>query len=589
MRDAAPTNPLPGWFGVILLDHTTDFSETSAPHRVKVRLLPDLRHQRPGDPGRRTQVRRGPLRPHGPRPARPRPPARPARRPEIHDFSSGPFNDFEPGQTLDYRLAMVIGDGQEEMLANAVKAAEMGRGRWFDLDNNWITGTGGRETKVCLGRSSDILRTAASPCSATGMRLPDEDLRRHPPRMFVYCIGPRTTCWTGRGRPLLHLGQRATTARNASGPSGGTATCRLFDTFSQLHPLGMLPERQDLHRHRRTGNPRALGRNQERPPPPAEHAPGARGQPGGGLLGRRQRTRTRFLRGVIDFESYRIWRVANWIRPPAPIAEAAPPGRRWGMIDEYDVVNFIPVGVGDSPHDRCPGPQHRAGARRLRSGLPERSPFRGSGRGHAGRSSTPIRRAVHRHRPPLRDSQGAVIPGREDLVPWETWPDVLDTFFAVTAARRGRPVWSARRATRYYHHLDTEVHNGFQTLLLGGGHGPRAGLVSTAQWVPCRCRHPEEPGNNYQHDHARARRPDRRRARQARAQHLRLSQPGHPRGPGRIPEAAALGRTTPPGSASCSTTCPRPTTPSRSSPPAATWWRRCTTTASTAAAASPGT
>jgi hypothetical protein len=65
-------------------------------------------------------------------------------------------------------------------------------------------------------------------------------------------------------------------------------------------------------------------------------------------------------------------------------------------------------------------------------------------------------------RPPLRDSNGAVIPGREALVPWETWPTVLDTFFAVTP-RAEEPGVVGKRAVRYYSHLDTEVHNGFET------------------------------------------------------------------------------------------------------------------------------
>ena len=48
----------------------------------------------------------------------------------------------------------------------------------------------------------------------------------------------------------------------------------------------------------------------------------------------------------------------------------------------------------------------------------------------------------------------------EPFVPWETYPDVLDTFFAVTE-RPASPYVLAKRSTRYYHYLDPDVPNGF--------------------------------------------------------------------------------------------------------------------------------
>jgi hypothetical protein len=47
-------------------------------------------------------------------------------------------------------------------------------------------------------------------------------------------------------------------------------------------------------------------------------------------------------------------------------------------------------------------------------------------------------------------------------LPWETRPDALDTFFAVTSRapdpEAGVP---AKRGTRYYEYIDRDVHNGF--------------------------------------------------------------------------------------------------------------------------------
>jgi hypothetical protein len=99
-------------------------------------------------------------------------------------------------------------------------------------------------------------------------------------------------------------------------------------------------------------------------------------------------------------------------------------------------------------------------------------------------------------RPPLRDSRGAVIPGREGLVPWETHPTVLDTFFAVTARAEG-PGVLGKRPTRYYHHVDDAVHDGFQTFysVVAADHSL---FWDGEQWFPSGVGLQTEPGNNYQ-------------------------------------------------------------------------------------------
>lgn len=62
-------------------------------------------------------------------------------------------------------------------------------------------------------------------------------------------------------------------------------------------------------------------------------------------------------------------------------------------------------------------------------------------------------------RPPLRDHSGRPVPGLESLLRWEGYPDVLDTFFAVTS--RSDTVGVPKPATRYYRYRDEDVHNGF--------------------------------------------------------------------------------------------------------------------------------
>ena len=167
------------------------------------------------------------------------------------------------------------------------------------------------------------------------------------------------------------------------------------------------------------------------------------------------------------------------------------------MIEEYDVINFIPPGTGDSltrlPLGRNTGLEPAvyvpvslgdstfAGLSEAMRDFVEADP--------TGQFSS---------RPPRSSPQGTVIPGRETLIPWESWPTVLDTFFAMTP-REAAPGVVGKRALGYYHHLDREVHDGFRTFyaVVASDHHlvwDEGGKI----WVPAGYGIQSEPGNNYQ-------------------------------------------------------------------------------------------
>jgi hypothetical protein len=52
------------------------------------------------------------------------------------------------------------------------------------------------------------------------------------------------------------------------------------------------------------------------------------------------------LRGVLDFESYRIWRADGWTRPAGSNAVTGPGTTAWFLMDEYDVVNNVGANRG---------------------------------------------------------------------------------------------------------------------------------------------------------------------------------------------------------------------------------------------------
>ena len=169
--------------------------------------------------------------------------------------------------------------------------------------------------------------------------------------------------------------------------------------------------------------------------------------------------------------------------------------------------------------------------------------LRGPGRGHAGSGGQRSRGTCCRVRPDIRDSDGIVIPEFQGLVPWETYPDALDTFFAVTYRRRPiRPTGSWRSVgTKYYEYVDRDIHNGFiyfysvtATDHDSAACGQRAEDYPTCRWArawsaipgrrsatPCPARRPRRPrsGNNS-------------------ASNIYVyPEPGHPGRPGRIPGA----------------------------------------------------
>ncbi len=492
MRDADPTNPLPGWIGTILLEHKTDFSQTIAPHRTKVRsfqiFATNARVNQDGEP--RSDVDRYEMMARDQH-------DRDRRLDQPGDLkyliSSGPFSYFKPGQKLNYRLAMVVGNGQAEMLANAVKAVEVARGRWYNLDNNWTTGYGGKETKVCIG---DLPKYpgGGEPLYNYRYVMPDETCVGSHPRMFVYVIGPDGMFQDEDGRKCTYV--NADNCEECFRAVGQDCNLEneLWEVRSSYIDWNRYPSAQIFTGTggRETRVPWV--RSRERPPSP----PNMRLVPGHKQVeifwDDLSEHEPDFLRDVIDFEAYQIWRVSNWTRPPGTDVNQGPQTDQWGMIQEYDVANFIPAGVGDSSV-RLPLGRNTGLEPAIYVPICLADPtFEGLAEAMGDFvEADPTGQFVTR--PPLRDSQGAVIPGRERLIPWETWPTVLDTFFYVTP-RAEAPGVVGKRATRYYHHRDGEVHDGFQTFysVVATDH---ALARLDDQWVPAGVGLATEPGNNY--------------------------------------------------------------------------------------------
>ncbi len=493
MRDADPSNPLPGWIGTILLDHKTDFSQTIAPHRITVNsfqiFATNARVNQDGEPksdeDRYFLMARNQIDPD-------------RRLDQPGDLkymiSSGPFNYLKPGQKLEYRLAMVVGNGMAGMLANAVKAAEIVRGHYFDLDNNWTTGRRGMETKICIGDLPPN-ESGVDPIFSYRYWVPDEACVGSDPIFGYEYISNAGSFNDQDGRKCWYVNADNCEECYRAAGQDCTVANGLYWTAGRSFDRERYPRARIYTGYGgRESRVPWIG-NEERPPVP----PNMRLVPGHNMVeilwDDVSEHDPDFLREVIDFESYQIWRVANWSRPPGTDANLGPESEQWAKVAGYDIANFIPAGVGGSQIRRPVGRNTGLEPARYIPASLNDPKFEGLDEAmrtfveadHAGKFIT---------RPPLRDSQGSVIPGREILIPWEAYPTVLDTFFAVTP-RKTAPGVIRKRATSYYHHYDRKVHDGFLTYysVIAEDH---ALYWDGEEYVPSGPGIRSEPGNNYQ-------------------------------------------------------------------------------------------
>jgi hypothetical protein len=416
-------------------------------------------------------------------------------------FSSGPFNYFTPGKTLNYRVGLVLGTGLEGMLQTAVRASELQRGHWFDMDNDWTTGQRNRETKVCVGDLPPY-SNGADPLFSYRIQITDNYCVGTQPRFGYALINKPDMFEDEDGRSCMYVNAdnceemfRASGVTYQYEPNG--------DLYFESGWAGSFP--WDKYPSARVYTGRG-GREtrvpwveyQEYPPRP----PTVRLVPGDGRVeiywDDISEHDPDYLRGVADFESYRVWRVAEWTRPPGTAPGQPPLADRWQMIEEYDLKNFIPPAASYSGERLALG--RNTG---LEPALYE--PVALTDPRFAGLAEAMFvfvqsdSSGRYFSMPPLRDSSGNPIPGREGLLPWETYPAVLDTFFAVTP-RQGQPGVGVKpkRSKRFYMHVDQDARNGFENFyaVVAADHRLKW-LDDENRWVPRGVGIQSEPGNNF--------------------------------------------------------------------------------------------
>lgn len=450
MWDGAIDDPLPGYFGAQLLHHPTAFDGVTAPFRPLITSFNIFSTRasviQDGEPFSdldRYYVMSRPTKDRN---------MRPEERTDIKMLmASGPFGPLRIGHSLDYNLALVIGEGMQGMLETAIEAAKLYAGNWYDDDNDWTTGQAGRETYVCLGDYPAPLY-GDDPIYGHRLDFMDDSCTGGYPVMFREVVSDENLVRDEDYRYCVWVNMDNCTECMAA--NGAECDDRMF--FGTRY------------RHRFTG---VWGREKHYPwtlaqdEPPA--VPGSRVMPGDNRVEILWDDRSEIVPdptlGVIDFESYRIWRVDDWVPPGGMSEEAAPPADAWALVAEYDIVNEVPAGVGTSPRATPLGRNTGLEIAAYEPACLRDSRFGGL----AAAMQELVDSDIHGHwiaRPPVRGHDGSVNEGMEPFVRWESWPAVLDTFFAVTGREADADAGIVgKHAVHYYHHVDDQAHNGFQS------------------------------------------------------------------------------------------------------------------------------
>jgi hypothetical protein len=149
----------PGYFGAMILDHLTDPTGQLAPDKVGIatyaNFAGDQSFEDGGDPTNdfeRYELMSSETI------------ERNAAVPRDYRMlaGTGRFAELQPGETLEFVVAFVIGEGLDGLVANAANARIMYEGTWYNLDGDRRTGVAGRETPI-QGPASDVVRDPCDP------------------------------------------------------------------------------------------------------------------------------------------------------------------------------------------------------------------------------------------------------------------------------------------------------------------------------------------------------------------------------------------------------------------------------------------
>lgn len=472
MYDAAETNRLDGYFGIVFLGHDVDPAGRRAPRTVGMRTFQrfagNASFEQGGDPTNdeeRYQLLSAPVEEWDNNTAR-------GKQADFRFLvSAGPFELMPPGGVLNFQVGMVVGPGLDGLLANCAEAAQTWYGVYVDDVKTLTTESGtdlnpgqlGRETMLC--REDFAGNTADNPWD-----------NFKPDYMDASCLNSE---W------LLSVPGMTADDRFVYAVDGVSKTCAMFNMdncFECARQLGYICGPSDFEEARWNCNVEGLKENNHctgvdglekqihwlvgmAPPPP-----GLRLWPTDSRVHVFWDDQSMISEDIrlqkIDFESYRVWRADNWQRPFGSSLSNGPENSLWQMIGEFDVVNqFVTRDVTTGAAiDTIPlGANTGFDQIAYRPVSLDKPAFAGLADAMQALVDADPSNRLER-RPDVRDRDGRPNEFFPLLGRWETYPAVLDTFWAVTYRApdaAAEPPVVRKHATQYFEYIDREIHNGF--------------------------------------------------------------------------------------------------------------------------------
>lgn len=282
----------PGYFGIMFLGHTTDPTGENAPRRIGISSYSNFSgtasFEDSGDPVddfQRYELLSSPSI------------ERDAGIPRDYRMlmAAGPFREMQPGSTLVFQTAFVVGAGREGMLVNGEAAQLTFEGAWFNLDHDRATGVNGRETPV------------------------------HGPADGVLI----DTCLAANQNPItVPRGQTVWINNDCGEEDLLRVLCGYTDADSAKFMTGI------------GGNEAQVFWIVGTAPPPPSMRIDAAAQDGVVIyFDNFSQTQLDVKSQVQDFEGYRVFRADGWTRPFGTSARNGPSTELWKLLLEVDVVN----------------------------------------------------------------------------------------------------------------------------------------------------------------------------------------------------------------------------------------------------------
>jgi hypothetical protein len=380
---------------------------------------------------------------------------------ELGDYhfliSNGNRGYFGPGFSASVDVVFVCGNGLEELLENCAEAHQAWEGAWYDLDEDPLTGVHGKETFSCIedyGLDMSMFKASMYPRLVA---LVTQEYCRFP-LPLTFNIKPEDLIEQPDGRHCIWLNMD--NCDECANLRGKPCSRSVFWKYWNC-------DKYYLSLDERRGCTGIAGRESvarwitESIPPPPPMRIWSEDATVHIVWNNDSEDSVDLITEYADFEGYQIYRADDWDRPYGTSMETGPPSESWQLLGQYDVVNEAVVfrDLRNVTIRDTLGMGHNTGLEIIEHRPACLDDYRFLGLAERMQSVLDTGRYTDpNYRPSIRMLDGSVRADMTELLPWEAYPAVLDTFYWLTSTDAGA---ESKPAKVFYEYIDRNLHKGF--------------------------------------------------------------------------------------------------------------------------------